>query len=363
MKFVALLLGAAFLAVAGEPQEQPAAKSCPCEDDAKAEAVKPHALLQAKSFGEASVRLSKLVVHQDHQSSGGISLQEVAARYGGQSLSEVQRERALPGIVANTSLLCVDDRLTEAVLATPGGDLGEFLLALAAYLRESDGLEFKDATQERVTALLQRYLETIPASRPLTFCTDERAVHRLESVLPSENLDLTAPPERAKSIGLLDKLADIDNQGDSHFRLLLKRPDWYELHPELTPMVLKAFYTLLWQQNRETPAKLQLRVLAGESDPQAFMEVSCGGQCKQQAAAPMLRPKEGQQSVFVSHLDAASIRRQELASFFAKVSRSTPRKISQKTLHARLDRHGWSALETTGSRIAAGLPFFSMTYA
>ncbi|CAJ1339292.1 unnamed protein product [Effrenium voratum] len=42
---------------------------------------------------------------------------------------------------ANASLACLDDRIDEPVLGTPGGELGEFTTALAAYLREKDGPE------------------------------------------------------------------------------------------------------------------------------------------------------------------------------------------------------------------------------
>jgi len=341
-------LGSALLAATGEPQ-----KECPCDA--------PGQTLQAEG-----VHLSKLIVHQDHKSSGGLTLQDVITRFGGQALTEEQREKVPTASVAQTSLLCLDDRIDEAVLATPGGDLGEFTLGLASYLQEKDG-EGSHPTQEMVESLLEKYLDTIPATRPVTLCTDERAVRHLEAELPAENLDLAAPATQLKT-GLLEKLAEVNNQGDSHFRLMLKNPEWFELPEALTPMVLKAFYSLLWKQNQDgssrlhSSPKLALKVLVGDSNPQAFLEVSCSGLCKENASAPMVKPREGY-SVLVSQLDAASFRRQELATFFAKVSRSTPRKLSQKALHARMDRHSWQALETTGSRIAANLPFFTMTYA
>merc|ERR1712216_379839 len=96
----------------------------------------------------------------------------------------------------------MDDRLTEASLATPGGDLGEFILGLSSYLQERDPSGKLRPTQEMVDAMLTNYLESTPASRPLTHCTDERAVQRLEAQLPLENLDLRAPPQRERQVSL-----------------------------------------------------------------------------------------------------------------------------------------------------------------
>jgi hypothetical protein len=222
-------------------------------------------------------------------------------------------------------------------------------------------------SQEVVDALLLKYLETIPSSRPMVHCTDDRAISHLEAEMPLENLDLSAPPDHAKTT-LLQKLTEVENHGDSHIRLLLKKPEWFQLNEYLVPMAVKAFYNLLWQQNTDAKSplnkspKLQLEVLVGQSDPQGFLEVSSGELCHSGGLAPMLTPRTPQRSVLISHLDAVSLRRQELASFFTRIANASPRKINKAQLHQRMDRHGWLALETTGSRIANGLPFYTLTY-
>ena len=45
-------------------------------------------------------------------------------------------------------------------------------------------------------------------------------------VVEFENLDLSAPPDHLKD-RLLEVLTTVENQGDSHIRLLLKAPEWY----------------------------------------------------------------------------------------------------------------------------------------
>ncbi|CAJ1426904.1 unnamed protein product [Effrenium voratum] len=184
----------------------------------------------------------------------------------------------------------------------------------------------------------------VPSARPVTFYTDEKALHRVEALLPTASLDLEAPSEHQLEAGLLERLAEPESQGDRHFRYLLEQPSEYGLPGALAPMVLKAFYQQLW---RRSP-KLRLRVLRGESDPQAFLDVSCRG-C---VGTPALKPSKG--PALVSQLSAPAPRRAELARLFARASRSTSRKVGEKQLLQRIEELGFLALEKTGSRMAAG---------
>eukprot|EP00913_Durusdinium_trenchii_P001382 g1279.t1 len=194
--------------------------------------------------------------------------------------SALQEQSHRARVQAVGSLACLDDRIDEPVLATPGGELGEFTVALAAYMQEkaSNG----SPSQEVVDSLFSNYLETVPKSRTIALCTDQKALQRLAAELSTGNLDLQ----------------DWQHFG-SHF------------------------------------SQLQLRVLRGEADPQAFLEVSC----QKCGGLPALTPSEGPWSfcapklrgdrgpALVSQLDAPLARRDELASFFAKASRSTPQKV------------------------------------
>merc|ERR1719160_2373742 len=342
---IPLLLGLGTLQVvdcaAIQLSEAAASETCPCPD--------------------GTCDISKVKIRQDHSGQSGLTLMDVGAIYGGMALSKAQRAMVTTGSVATTSLQCLDDRVTEPSIGTPGGDLGEFILALGSYLAERDNNSGEGIpTQQVVDALLQKYVESVPSGRPVIHCTDDRAVARLESEIPMENLDLDSPPDHAKNAHILDKLTMVENQGDSHIRLMLKHPEWFQVSPQLVPMVLKSFYSLLWKQNQDPRSplfhqdKLRLNVLSGTANPQAFLEIASSELCQKKGAAPMLTPRTETRSVLVSHLDAVSLRREELANFFAKVANATPRKVNAQRLHQRLDRHGWLALETTGSRIAAG---------
>ena len=61
-------------------------------------------------------------------------------------------------------------------------------------------------------------------------------------------------------------------------------------------------------------------------------------------------------SVFVSHPDAAAVRRKELADFFMKLD---PKHHIQKAdMEARLNQKGNQALRATTKNLAVGLPVF-----
>jgi hypothetical protein len=345
----------------------PAPAASQSTEAAAAASATQHCQCDSVNEEDSTCSVSKVTVHEDHAANAGLSLAAISAIWGSSTLNQDQRAQVTLGKVSETSFMCLDDRVSRAAFFTPGGDLGEFILALASYLQERDPSGRLKPSQEVVDALLLKYVETIASTRPVVHCTDDRAIQHLEAELPLENLDLSAPPDHAEA-SLLQKLTEVENHGDSHMRLLLKKPEWFQLNEYLVPMAVKSFYHLLWQQNKNPKSplyqspKLRLEVLVGQSDPKAFLEVSSGELCHSGGVAPMLTPRAPQRAVLISHLDAVSLRRQELAAFFARIANSSPRKINPDQLHQRMDRHGWLALETTGSRIAAGLPFYTLTY-
>nr|CEL74781.1 TPA: hypothetical protein BN1205_025040 [Toxoplasma gondii VEG] len=111
---------------------------------------------------------SKVKIHQDHSSAIGLTAAEVRVNWG-------QPSDVTFGRVKENHFSCMDDRITEASLSTPGGDLGEFTLALAA-----SGIPYDEAT---VTSLLSNYLATIPSDRLFYHCTDEAAMSSFDRSL------------------------------------------------------------------------------------------------------------------------------------------------------------------------------------
>eukprot|EP00397_Hematodinium_sp_SG-2012_P040464 GEMP01044345.1.p1 GENE.GEMP01044345.1~~GEMP01044345.1.p1 ORF type:complete len:351 (+),score=80.69 GEMP01044345.1:117-1169(+) len=318
-------------------------QSCICEHDCTASKV-------------------KIVQEFDEPPSPGLSYADIIHFLGTGPVSNSMRMVRVDSV----PLTCIDDRVPTASLATPGGDLGEFILGLDTYvdslpLTDDDGIApvQHQLTDRMVRIFLQKYLESIPNDRAFVHCTDDRAIRHLEQQVQFENLDLTAPPERLKE-SLLAHLTDAENQGDSHIRLLLKHPEWYHVDPQLVPMVVRAFYNLLW--TRQAP-HVSLLILQGNSNPSAFLEISTNKKCEAVGMAPIIDPRSlSGRAAFVSHMTAATVRRSEIAEFFARIANATPHKMDKTSLKDRMDRHGYMALDTTGKRIAEGLPFYSVAY-
>lgn len=313
--------------------------------------------------------LSQVSLRRDDHNNSGLATEEVTALFGNGVMSQEQREKMVLANIALTSFDCLDDRLTQPSLSTPGGDLGEFILALAAYFRHMDPEHAHPPSQELVDMLFHDYLMTLPGSRPLVHCTDDYAINQIKAALAAENFDLNFPLDDINTTGLFNKLLDVDGQGDSHIRMMLKQPHWYELDGHIVPRVLTSFYTSLWAQNQDKNSslyrsgKLKLRVLHGVSNPQAFIEVSVNRDCLAHGVAPMLTPhQDGRHPVLVSHLDAVKTRREELADFFVRIANVSPFKTSKAVFFQHVDYFGLVALDVTGAQMAAHLPLYHISY-
>lgn len=164
---------------------------------------------------------------------------------------------------------------------------------------------------------------------------------------------------------MLEALSKHENTGCAHIRMLLKYPDLYQIKPEIVRMFLKSFYKILWEDDSPLATKLKLDVLVGTHNEGAFVEVRSNEVCTAEGIVPLIKPREKRangNSIFVNHLDAASIRRVQLARFFADEVNHHSVPIDPEVMHNRMNHHGMSFLETTGSYLAKNLPFFTLSF-
>lgn len=83
-------------------------------------------------------------------------------------------------VVPETSFKCLDGRNSAGVLATPGGDAGEFILSLMVYEDLIGG--GRKLTQENIDTFLTQYLKTMKQPK-FYMCTDDSAVAHIEKEL------------------------------------------------------------------------------------------------------------------------------------------------------------------------------------
>ncbi|CEM38050.1 unnamed protein product [Vitrella brassicaformis CCMP3155] len=159
-------------------------------------------------------------------------------------------------------------------------------------------------------------------------------------------------------------LADPLNMGDVHFRLMTQHPKWFHLEkdPELPGKAVVAFFKLLWDKTNPLRDKLKLDILAGHTNPKAFIEVSVSEACQTAGVAPMLTPRSsGGFSALISHLSAVAERRRELADYFAS-RRTHSGAVGKEELLSAIQHDGLQAVETTANEMAKGLPVYVLTF-
>lgn len=252
----------------------------------------------------------------------------------------------------------IDGRTSDSILGTPGGDAGEFILALLVY----EDISGRLLTEDSIKTYFKQWLDCMDAS---TFYldTDDKAVAHLEKQLSISGLDIQNPKDEYKD-KLLNAITESENEGDVHISLMLKSPDLYAVRVQSIQYFLRVFYSLLWNDS-DYQDKLTLDVLAGSHEEKAFIEIRTEDTCNIEQISPLVSPRDGDStsmSVFVNHIDAASIRRAQLAEFFAsKIARQSD-DITPETMYKRMNHHGLYFLDVTGSYVAKDLPFYTATF-
>ena len=178
--------------------------------------------------------------------------------------------------VADQYFSCLDGRVDKSVLGSAGGDGGEFLVGLHVY----EILIGRAMNEKQVEESLRGYVEWM---RPEKFymCTDEAAIEHLEKDMGmSMTIESLRNPKQGNQKDLLNYLLKADNNGDLHFKRLLKSPWFYGIRPQLVHAFIKAFYSLLWDKASPLRTKLILDSLQGDHQEQAFLEIRSNTACK-----------------------------------------------------------------------------------
>ena len=269
--------------------------------------------------------------------------------------------------IEKSSFKCLDGRYNKPVLSTTGGDSGEFILALNIFedlLNEYNINNNINKTiklnQNDIDFILYKYIN-FSNSEPFYMCTDDNAINHIEKELQIEGLNFINPRDNIKN-DLFDLITKTENIGDLHIKLMLKYPEKYGIRKEIIEMFLKSFYNLYWN-NKNIKDKMELDILSGDHNENAFIEVRSENECQKEKIAPLIPTQDKYISVFVHHLDAVSIKRKKIAEFFSDKSNTNFNGIDSDIMHKRLDHHGYAILDITGGFIAKGLPFDTINVA
>jgi hypothetical protein len=203
-----------------------------------------------------------------------------------------------------------DPRGQERQMGTLGGDLGEFLIVLAA-IEKHAGIKFNET---EVTHKLKIYL-TVMSRDKFYYDTDISAINFFKSVCNCPQLNIADPPE-SKKVLLLNATRQPDSQGNEFFKKVLASPQAYEIRLELAEAVIQSFFKVMWNKADPLHRRMKFVLLKGDLNPKGFIMVKTPGYCNAQLLAPLISPELCQKQMGIYHGDAAVLLRTELAGIF-----------------------------------------------
>lgn len=204
---------------------------------------------------------SKLKMHQEREGSGA-SFNDIRKLIG--NIEELNYVK-----VPNNSFKCLDGRHIKPGLNVPGGDAGEFILALSVYEDLIGG--GRQLTQDNIDVFLTEYLKKM-LHNIFYMCTDDVAISHIEKELQIEGLNLVNPRVQIRD-ELIPLLVKPENIGDLHIRMMIKHPDQFSIRKEIVEMFIKSYYKIMWDKSNDLSKKLFLDILSGEHNESAFVEV------------------------------------------------------------------------------------------
>ncbi len=261
---------------------------------------------------------------------------------------------------------CVDGRDSQGVVGTPGGDAGEFLLALAA-IESLTEIEFG---AEKVADLLDDYLETFGR---FYMHTDRHAVEhwiqamradpQVAAVLPGSAAQsdewaqwFRSPPVEVRD-RLLGLLIEPGNIGCGHLRLMTEHAADYGLRRQLVAAFLSAYFRRLWAG----ASGIEYVVLEGAHAEQAVVNIVLEGEIWPFTRVPLI-PPAGAIQIFVNHPQVVTYLRRQVAGFFSIHSEVGIEEGHDAKIAERMAELGAQQLGQTIAHLADGLPIFEARF-
>jgi rhodanese-related sulfurtransferase len=274
----------------------------------------------------------------------------------------------LLSLINHSRLSCIDGRDERAIVGSPGGDGGEFLLLLGA-LEALTGQRLDDETVAR------GLLAHLDAFGRFYMHTDMHALDALSGALRADPrlepavAGLTQPEEWSGFLRrpapelrplLLDYLVDPAHIGCGHIRLMLQHSDEYGVRKEIVLAFLRAFFRLTW----EGAPELGLSVLPGDHDEAAILSVSLEEQVWALSRVPLIAPSCHGRQMFVNHPDVSSyLRRATVRSFVRHAGHSSVEPGMEPSLLEAAEELAKRQLGVTAGHLAKGLPIFDAVFA
>lgn len=255
----------------------------------------------------------------------------------------------------NSVVSCVE--IDSGGLRTPGGELGEVLIALSAF-EEASGSRL---TEARVRRFLEMWIGSNKrGSQNFHFHTSQIALGRIGAALQpySEldvpvNVDLSAPGvHRDRLLGMVQ---EPDYQGSSLFAAVLRDPGTTGFRPGLTKALLRSYFGLLWDGG--AGGRMRLDVLGSPKVAKAWFDLRASAACEAAGMAPSFSHVTADSRAYANHPAVMPALRARLADMLSRGDEE----ISSSMLLGRMRVKAARARDVLAREIAADLPFYTVT--
>lgn len=273
----------------------------------------------------------------------------------------------LAALLLHGRLSCVDGRDETGVIGTPGGDAGEFLLALTAL----EAVTGQKLSPLHVRTLFARRMETfgrfylhgdVHAANALIKTI--RADRRFDSAIGtiSEGLEwrkfLMAPPVHVREL-LSEYMSDPAHIGCGHLRLAMTMSEAYGARPALVKEILRSFLRARWDGSSDA----DYTVLPGGHEEGAVVNVRVDEELRSFTQVPLVSPTAGGNQMFVNHPQVAANLRRDLAHFLLRQSDAVDvEPMHFEPLVAEITRLAELQLAATLGKLANGLPIYDVVF-
>lgn len=254
--------------------------------------------------------------------------------------------------IATQSFYCKDSRGDAENFGAPGGDFGEFLLALDSFCALG-----KKEKKAGIDEIFGKWLdERCSQSRPFYLHTDRPALNRLFEAIGvgAEVRD----PRYLKDALQQDRFATefgrrADCQGCGHLRLILESTDGdknYEIGSEIFSSVSRSFFKRFFAGDE----RLLFKIYENVQEGRALAVIS--GPISQVSLLGTQQTEEGDQVFILNQHAVSSYRRQFLVPFFTRIDDS----IKESEMYERMEGKGWKNAMLTANTLAGGKPIYNM---
>ncbi|MCK6508466.1 rhodanese-like domain-containing protein [Myxococcota bacterium] len=273
----------------------------------------------------------------------------------------------LAALLSHGKRSCVDGRDEKGVIGVPGGDAGDFLLALAAVERVTQ----QHIDLNHLPQLLQNYVDSfgrfymhsdIDCANAMirSIRQDPRLATQVPQLQRAEDWRAyfaSPPPELREAI--LEHLLQPPHIGCGHIRLMMLHGEEYGIRRELVEHFLRAFHHLRWSGVTD----LEFIILGGRHDEGAIMNVHVTDDVEPFSKLPLVSPACGNSQMFVNHPQVSAYARKQSGLFMLRQPKLLPlQEQHHDAFLQEIQDLAQSQLFTTLHHLAKGLPLYNVCF-